>query len=122
MKDPEVNYTGDELYHLSDNEFGYDAKIEARENGAYALYETKSNWQDHSHTEYDENGNETYHRSEGYDHSWSHRQSDYILTILENLSFEKLQIVEATTTNEYVKNSANFILKNNQVKVKKYTL
>lgn len=58
-KDVEVNYNGTELFRLDDdNKYGYDAKIEARNDGAYAYYSTSSNWDDHAHIEIDSDGNE----------------------------------------------------------------
>ena len=125
-KDVEVNYTGSELFHLNDNtDLGYDGKIESRGDGAYAYYSTESNWNDHIHVEVNKNGEETYRREEGEDHTWSHRQRDYIATILNNLSFEELQIVESFSNNKYLKKSASLMLKENIneiCSIKKYTL
>jgi len=108
--DVEVTYTGKELYHLTDKDGSYDGKIVARGEGAYAIFETKSDWKDHSHKEYDKNGNETYNRQEGKNHKWDHRQKDFILSSLQNLSFEDLQYIECYTTNKYVKISARRLL------------
>lgn len=122
-KDVEVTYTGTELYHLADNDLGYDGKISTRSDGGYAKYETDSDWQDHSHKEYDSDGNLVYSRDEGENHSWSHRQRDYILKVLTTLSFEELQTVEAFSNNIYLKQSARKILnKDNQEQSKSYIL
>lgn len=72
----EVIYTGSELYHLTDNDGSYDAKISASDNGSYDYYDTNSDWNDHSHTHVDNDGNITYDRPEGYNHSWETRQKD----------------------------------------------
>lgn len=125
-KDVEVNYIGNEIFHLNeDNDLGYDGKIESRGEGAFAYYSTSSNWNDHVHIEVNKNGNETYHREEGQDHTWDHRQRDYIATVLNNLSFEELQIVETFSENEYLKKSASILLKSSRTEektIKKYTL
>ena len=124
--DVEVNYTGDELFHLNENtDLGYDGKIESRGEGAYAYYSTESNWNDHVHIEINKNGEETYHREEGKNHTWNHRQSDYISVVLQNLSFEELQIVESFSNNQYLRKSAQNLLNINNFEtglVKKYTL
>jgi len=110
-KDVEVNYTGDELFRLNENnDLGYDAKISSRGDGAFAFYSTNSNWDDHVHIEVDTNGNETYNRQEGDNHKWDHRQKGYILSALKNLSFEELQIVEAFSDNIYLKRTAQIML------------
>lgn len=124
-KDVDVVYTGSELFHLADNDLGYDGKIEARGSGAYAMYTTSSNWDDHVHVEVNKNGDITYNRGEGENHSWDHRQRDCVASILQGLSFEELQIVEAFSENEYLRMSAEIILKYNNFDegpVKKYIL
>lgn len=50
------------------------------------------------------------HRKEGKNHNWDHRQKGYVLNALKSLSFEELQIVEAFSQNEYLKNSARIIM------------
>lgn len=85
--------------------------------GAYAVYTTNSDWSDHTHQEVDRNGNETYYRDEGENHDWIHRQRDYIAKILQTLSFEELQIVEAFSNNEYLKKSAHILLTSNEEKI-----
>ena len=42
-----------------------------------------------------------------------HRQRDYVENLLNNLSFEELQIVEAFSNNQYLKRSAALMLKSN---------
>lgn len=76
MSKVETIYTGKELYHLTDSNGSYDAKISAKGDGSYDYYATNSNWKDHSHEHVDKNGNTTYYRDEGYNHSWEHRQAD----------------------------------------------
>ena len=125
-KDVEVIYTGNELFRLNDeNKYGYDAKISSKADGAFAYYSTTSNWDDHVHIEIDKNGNETYNRQEGDNHKWDHRQKGYIFDALKSLSFEELQIVEAFSDNQYLKQSARILLNSNQYNndfVKKYTI
>lgn len=72
----EVICTGSELFRLSDSDLGYDGKISAKGDGSFDLYETSSNWEDHSHVHVDENGNKVYDRNEGDGHKWRHRQND----------------------------------------------
>lgn len=87
----DVKYTGKELFRLTGNDGSYNGKISAKGDGSFSIYETKSDWKDHSHTVYDKNGNKVYDRPEGYNHPWDHRQKDYALSLLSSLSFEELQ-------------------------------
>lgn len=72
-KKVEVIYTNLEVdfRHLSDDtDNGYDAKIEGDGKGGLHVYDTVSNWNDHTHEAYDSDGNLTYERDEGYGHGW----------------------------------------------------
>ena len=53
----DVKYTGKELFRLTGSDGSYNGKISAKGDGSFSVYETKSDWKDHSHTVYDKNGN-----------------------------------------------------------------
>lgn len=72
----EVVYTGKEIYHLSDDDGTYDAKISEKSDGSVDLYETESDWDDHSHVHMSKEGETIYDRPEGQKHSWEDRFKD----------------------------------------------
>lgn len=61
----------------------------------------------HSHTAYDSNGSQTYHRDEGVKGG---KWNGYLMLALSELSLSQLATVEAQSTNEYVKSSARFYM------------
>ena len=62
----------------------------------------------HDHVAMDENGNFMGGHEER-ESSWTNR--NYIFKVLCNLSFEELQIVESQHQNEYIRNSARYLIK-----------
>ena len=70
----EVQYTGNSIYHLRDNDGHYDGKIQSDGRGGYNEYHTSNNWGSHLHVHYDADGNKTYDRAENVDadkHPWT---------------------------------------------------
>lgn len=101
----EVTYTGKEIYRLTDDEGHYDGKISTRSDGGINIFETTTDWEDHSHKIYDKDGNKIYDRPEGYGHKWQNRIKDHVSEYLSTLSKDELN---------YIKLSIESYLKRNQ--------
>lgn len=80
-KEPEVIYTGMDLYRLSNPDTAeYDGKLCSKSDGGFAIYDTESNWVNHGHIEYDKNGHEVFRETESdrasNPHPWENRDRD----------------------------------------------